>query len=66
MNYHISVSVDSKGTLTLPKEWIEKNLTDEGKVALYEEGDQLIIRPVREIDDDFFETKDLGLLALRR
>lgn len=66
MNHHISVNVDSKGTLTLPREWVEKNLTDEGKVALYEEGDRLIIRPVREIDDDFFETKDLGLLALRR
>jgi len=66
MNYRHSVNVDSNGMLILPKDWTETHLTDEGKVALYTEGDKLIIRPIREVDDEFFESKDLGLLALRR
>ncbi|MFQ5976611.1 MAG: AbrB/MazE/SpoVT family DNA-binding domain-containing protein [Candidatus Heimdallarchaeota archaeon] len=66
MNYHASKNVDSNGQLILPKKWIEKNLNDEGTVAIYTEGTRLIIRPVREGDDTFFESKDLGLLALRR
>ncbi|MFX0113178.1 MAG: AbrB/MazE/SpoVT family DNA-binding domain-containing protein [Candidatus Hodarchaeota archaeon] len=66
MNHQILTNVDLKGQLTLPKAWVEENLNDEGTVAVYAEGDRLIIRPVREVDDEFFETKDLGLLALRR
>jgi virulence-associated protein VagC len=66
VNHQTLTNVNSKGQLTLPKGWIEENLNDEGTVAVYAEGDRLIIHPVQEVDDAFFETKDLGLLALRR
>ncbi len=66
MNYNFSAEIDSNGKLTLPQEWIENNLTDDGKVALYTSGNDLVIRPIRESDEDFFDAEHLGLLSIAR